>query len=428
MAKSTSLIDTFVYAHWIGMKEPVLMGILKATPNKGGLIFSFSYDDKWLKRKDSFYLDPNLQFYSGPQYPSAGKENFGIFLDSSPDRWGKLLMRRREAAVARKEGRKEKQLTELDYLLGVFDAHRMGALRFKLKEDGPFLNDNKEMASPPWTALRDLEYASLQLEKEDAINDPKYMKWLIMLIAPGSSLGGARPKASVIDTKERLWIAKFPSGNDERNIGGWEKVAQVLAERCGVTMSEGQAQKFNSKHHTFLNKRFDRTETGERIHFASAMTLLGYNDGADYKDGVSYLELAEFISRNGAQSDADIRQLWKRIVFFICISNTDDHLRNHGFLLTDKGWILSPAYDVNPEPLNKGLTLNISETDNSLSLDLAREVAESFRLNKKQAEKIIDEIIKGVSQWRTVATTLQISREEQETMSGAFIREGINNK
>lgn len=421
MAKSISSIDTFVYAHWIGIKEPVLMGILKATPNKGGIIFSFSYDAKWLERKDSFYLDPNLQFYNGPQYPSAGKENFGIFLDSSPDRWGRLLMRRREAAFARKEGRKEKQLNELDYLLGVFDEHRMGALRFKLNADGPFLNDNKQMASPPWAALRDLEYASLQLEKEDAINDPEYMKWLAILIAPGSSLGGARPKASVIDTKGQLWIAKFPSGNDERNMGGWEKVTQILAEKCGVIMAEGKAQKFNSKHHTFLNKRFDRNETGERIHFASAMTLLGYNDGADHKDGVSYLELAEFISRHGAQPDFDIKQLWKRIVFYICISNTDDHLRNHGFLLSNKGWILSPAYDINPEPLNKGLTLNISETDNSLELDLAREVAESFRLNKKQAEKIIEEVIKAVSQWRTLATSLQISKEEQEAMAGAFI-------
>jgi len=422
MAKTTPGINTFVYAHWLGMESPALMGILKATPNRGNLIFSFSYDDKWLKRKDSFYLDPNLQLYSGPQYPSAEKQNFGIFLDSSPDRWGKLLMRRREAAFARIENRKERQLTELDYLLGVFDGHRMGALRFKLSEDGAFLNDNKQMASPPWASLRDLEYASLQLEKDDATDDPEYMKWLTILIAPGTSLGGARPKASVVDPKKELWIAKFPSGNDERNIGGWEKVAHTLAGMAGITMSDGQAQRFNSRHHTFLNKRFDRTNNGERIHFASAMTLLGYNDGADHKDGVSYLELAEFIARHGAKADADIKQLWRRIVFYICISNTDDHLRNHGFLLTKKGWILSPAYDVNPEPLNKGLTLNVSETDNSLNIDLARDVAESFRLNKKEAEANIKKIIKAVSQWRDVAASLKISREEQETMSTAFLR------
>ena len=424
MATSSPGTNTFVYVHWLGMEAPALMGILKATPSRGSLIFSFSYDDKWLERKDSFYLDPNLQLYSGPQYPSAGKENFGIFLDSSPDRWGKLLMRRREAAVARQEGRKEKQLNELDYLLGVFDGHRMGAMRFKLSEEGPFLNDTKQMASPPWASLRDLEYASLQLEREDAINDPEYMKWLTILIAPGSSLGGARPKANVVDSKGGLWIAKFPSGSDERNIGGWEKVVHTLAGMAGVAMAQGKAQKFNSKHHTFLNKRFDRTDAGERIHFASALTLLGYNDGADYKDGVSYLELAEFIGRYGAQPDADIKQLWRRIVFYICISNTDDHLRNHGFLLTEKGWRLSPAYDVNPEPLNKGLTLNISETDNSLSLDLAKEVAESFRLTEEEAGAIINEVTPAVSQWRDVATSLQISREDQEVMSGAFMRVG----
>jgi len=313
-------------------------------------------------------------------------------------------------------------------LLGVFDGHRMGALRFKLNEDGSFLNDNKQMASPPWTSLRDLEYASLQLEKDDVIDDPEYMKWLTILVAPGTSLGGARPKASVINPKEELWIAKFPSGNDERNIGGWEKVTHTLAGMAGITMSDAHAQRFNSKHHTFLNKRFDRTNIGERIHFASAMTLLGYNDGADYKEGVSYLELAEFIARHGAKADTDIKQLWRRIVFYMCISNTDDHLRNHGFLLTDRGWILSPAYDVNPEPLNKGLTLNVSETDNSLNLDLAREVAESFRLNEEEAEAIISEVTNAVSQWRDIANSLQISREEQEAMSTAFLRDGINTR
>lgn len=420
MATSTQGTDAFVYAQWEGMKSPELMGILKGTPSRGNLIFSFAYDKAWLAQKNSFYLDPNLQLFSGPQYAPSEKPNFGIFLDSSPDRWGKLLMRRREAAWARLEGRKEKTLTELDYLLGVYDGHRMGAMRFKTNEEGPFLNDNKEMASPPWTSLRALENASLQLEREDAINDPEYVKWLSMLIAPGSSLGGARPKASVVDPDGALWIAKFPSSGDDRNIGGWEKVIHVLAGMAGVQMAHGEAKRFNSKHHTFLNKRFDRTNTGERIHFASAMTLLGYNDGTDYKDGVSYLELAEFIGRYGANPTQDLHQLWQRIVFYISVSNTDDHLRNHGFLLTDNGWKLSPAYDVNPEPLNRGLTLNISENGNSLSLELAKEVSQFFRLDKKEAETIIDNTKRAVSQWRHIAISLQIPREEQELMAPAF--------
>ncbi len=412
--------NTYVYADWVGMEAPEMMGILKAIRGRNEILFSFSYEESWLRRKDGFYLDPNLQLFTGPQYPSADKSNFGIFLDSSPDRWGKLLMRRREAAMARVEGRKEKELNELDYLLGVYDGHRMGGMRLKKEPEGNFLNDNKEMASPPWANLRDLEYASLQLEKENAIDDPEYMKWLSLLIAPGSSLGGARPKASITDLQGGLWIAKFPSRKDDRNMGAWEKVAHQLAFGCGVQMSEAATQKFNSRHLTFLNKRFDRTVKGERIQFASAMTLLGYNDGADYKDGVSYLELAEFIERFGAQPTADLQQLWRRIVFYICISNTDDHLRNHGFLLTTKGWILAPAYDVNPEPYGKRLTLNISESDNALSLDLAREVAEYFRLNKKEALSIIEEVVQVTGQWESVATALQISREEQQYMAAAF--------
>lgn len=204
-------------------------------------------------------------------------------------------------------------------------------------------------------------------------------------------------------------------------MGGWEKVVHSLAGKCGVIMAEAQAKKYNSRHHTFLNKRFDRTDNGERIHFASAMTLLGYNDGTDHKDGVSYLELAGFITRYGAQSRKDLHQLWRRIVFYICISNTDDHLRNHGFILRDKGWVLSPAYDLNPEPYRKGLTLNISETDNSQSLDLAREVAKVFQLDGVEAEGIIKEVIAGVKSWKDEAKVLKISKEEIDMMEGAFI-------
>ncbi len=420
MATSTQETDAYVYVHWEGMKSPELMGILKGIPGRGNLIFSFEYDKTWLARNNSLYLDPHLKLFTGPQYAPSEKPNFGIFLDSSPDRWGKLLMRRRESAWARLDGRKGKKLSELDYLLGVYDGHRMGAMRFKTNTEGPFLNDNKEMASPPWTSLRTLENASLQLEREDAINDPEYLKWLSILIAPGSTLGGARPKASVVDPEGALWIAKFPSSGDDRNVGAWEKVIHTLAGIAGVQMAPGEAKRFNSKHHTFLNKRFDRTNKDERIHFASAMTLLGYNDGTDYKDGVSYLELAEFINRYGAHPTHDLHQLWQRIVFYICVSNTDDHLRNHGFLLADNGWILSPAYDVNPEPLNHGLTLNISENDNSLSLDLARDVSQFFRLNENEAETIIDKTKRSVSQWKDIAISLRIPREEQELMAPAF--------
>lgn len=409
-------MDILIYAHWEGLDKPHLMGTLSVVHTKGREVFTFSYRKEWIDGGLAQNIDPDLQFYSGPQYLAGGKKNFGIFLDSSPDRWGRVLMDRREAILARQENRKPKSLFEEDYLLGVFDEHRMGALRFKLTEDGSFLSDNQNLASPPWTSLRELEFASLQLEN-DALKDEETLKWINLLIAPGASLGGARPKASVIDTHKHLWIAKFPSVSDKTDVGGWEMVVNELARNAGVVMAEGMARKFNSKYHTFLNKRFDRTDNGNRLHFASAMTLLGHSDGGE---GVSYLHLAEFIMQNGGRVNDDLSQLWRRIVFNIAIKNTDDHLRNHGFLLTPSGWVLSPAYDVNPVYFGKGLTLNISETDNSLDFDLARSVARYFRLNDKQAVFIIEEVQNAVRSWKKIAAKYRINNQEQDQMATAF--------
>ncbi|MBC7889190.1 MAG: type II toxin-antitoxin system HipA family toxin [Ferruginibacter sp.] len=411
-------IEIQVYAHWQGLDEPVVMGMLIAVTGRGKEVFSFEYANEWLRTGFSQMIDPDMQFYSGAYYPRNEKENFGVFLDSCPDRWGRVLMQRREAAIARIEKRAPKKLVESDFLLGVFDRHRMGALRFKTAPQGPFLNDNKEMASPPWAMLRDLEEASLKFE-EGNIDDPDYLKWIGMLIAPGSSLGGARPKASVTDTEHNLWIAKFPSRNDDKDIAAWEMVVNQLALNAGINAAPGRIQKFNSSYHTFLTKRFDRTAAGERIHFASAMTLLGHSDGEN-SSGVSYLELVEFITRHGADITNNLVQLWRRIVFSICVKNTDDHLRNHGFLLTNTGWILSPAYDINPNEFGKGLSLNISEHDNSLDLDLALEVANFFRLSQQDANQIIKEVINAVAGWKKLAKKYKITAAEQERMSDAF--------
>lgn len=295
----------------------------------------------------------------------------------------------------------------------------MGALRFNLDNDGPFLNDNKAMAAPPWTSLRELEHASFKFE-EDNTDDPEYLKWVAMLIAPGSSLGGVRPKASVMDAHNNLWIAKFPSRNDDKNIAAWEMVTNQLAVNAGINVAEGKLLQFNNKYHTYLTKRFDRTAAGERIHFASAMTLLGHIDGED-ASGASYLELMEFISRHGAAVEKDLEELWRRIVFSICVKNTDDHLRNHGFLLTEKGWLLSPAYDINPNEYGKGLSLNITDADNSLDLNLAMEVAGYFRLSDDKASQIIEQVAAVVKDWRKVAADYKISNAEQERMSAAFV-------
>ncbi|AFU67867.1 addiction module toxin protein HipA [Psychroflexus torquis ATCC 700755] len=396
------------------------MGTLHSDRLKGKEVFSFEYSDDWLQSGLAQLLDPSLQLYSGLHDLNEDQDNFGIFLDSSPDRWGRILMRRREAALARIDKREEEKLFETDYLLGVYDGHRMGALRFKLEEDGPFLNDNKNMATPPWGSLRELEQISLRLEDDNVIDDPEYLKWLSMLIASGASLGGARPKASIVDNDGGLWIAKFPSRNDQGDSGGWEIVTYELAILAGINMAESKAQKFSSEYYTFLTKRFDRGNDGQRIHFASAMTMLGYSDGQGHSDGASYLELVNFIQNNGANVEQDLEQLWRRIVFSICVTNTDDHLRNHGFLLTNEGWVLSPAYDINPVETGAGLKLNISDEDNSLDLNLAMEVSEFFRLSEKRADEIKEEIVKAVSGWKEMAIKYGISRVEQELKAVAF--------
>jgi serine/threonine-protein kinase HipA len=419
MAKAASM-KIFVFAHWQGLNQPELMGTLYTNRIRGKEIFHFEYQNDWLKSDRSMQIDPDLQLYTGPQYTRDNKDNFGIFLDSSPDRWGRLLMRRREAALAKKDKRSENTLFESDYLLGVYDGHRMGAVRFKEELEGPFLDNNQMMSTPPWTSLRNLEQASLALEQDNVVDDPDYLKWLNMLMAPGSSLGGSRPKASVVDNKKSLWIAKFPSKLDQHDVGAWEMVVNELAVKAGLNVAECKVQKFASNKFTFLTKRFDRTPDNSRIHFASAMTLLGYKDGADFQSGASYLELADFIKRHGAKVKEDLEELWRRIVFSISVKNTDDHLRNHGFLLNEKGWILSPAYDINPIATGTGLSLNISQNENSLDLNVAMDVAAQFYLDEKKALGIIDKVKAVVKTWQSIAEKYKISRNEQALMQSAF--------
>jgi len=398
-----------IYVYAQGLCSPVLMGKLFATPSRGKEIFSFEYDHAWLKSDYACNLDPNLSLFAGPQYPNPEHSNFGIFLDSAPDRWGRVLMRRREALIAKQEQREAKTLMESDYLLGVYDAYRMGALRFKLDPEAGFLDDKRDLAAPPWARLRDLEYASLQLETDQG----DCSRWLDLLMASGASLGGARPKASVIDEHGDLWIAKFPSLNDDLNIAAWEYLVYELAKLAKINIAEAQLRRFTSKHDTFLTKRFDRAG-GERLYFASMMTLLSRTDG---EDGASYLEMADFIIQNGSQVDEDLAELWRRIVFSVCVSNTDDHLRNHGCLLGPSGWRLSPAYDINPSETGSGLKMNINADDNSQDLELALSVAEYFRLNKAQAHKIMDEVQAAVAQWKQLAkkvfSATEISRMER---------------
>lgn len=406
----------FVYDDF-STDQPVLMGSLYVNVIKGGESYSFEYDKGWLKKTGlTLTLDSELMPYSGRQY-LTGKNIFGLFADASPDRWGRVLMNKRERILAEKECRKPSKLYDSDCLLGVYDETRMGGIRFKVNPEGPFLSDDKETAAPPWATLRTLEKASRNFENDET---GLTEKWLNQLIKPGSSLGGARPKATVVDTKDQLWIAKFPSKNDENDTGAWEIVAHDLAALCGLNVPEAKLEKFSPLGSTFLIKRFDRLGS-KRVHFASAMTLLGKKDGASAADGSSYLDIAAFIKFYGAQPKKDLIELWKRIVLNMAVTNTDDHLRNHAFILTDKGWILSPLYDVNPVPYGDELSLNVDEDDNSISIDLAVQTAVKFGISKSDAEAVAEDILQIVrDNWERTAAGYALTRRQIEEMRPAF--------
>ena len=413
---STNQKTILVYDDFSG-DAPVLLGRLYVDIIKGGESYSFAYDDEWLANTKVFVpLDPDLPLYTGRQYPN-GRSIFGIFADASPDRWGRLLMNKRERKLADKEARKPRKLYDSDFLLGVYDEARMGGLRFKLNEDGEFLSNDEETATPPWATLRTLEEASRQFENDEtALNE----KWLNQLIRPGSSLGGARPKATIVDTQGQLWIAKFPSKNDENNTGAWEKVVHDLARMCGLNVPESKLETFSKLGSTFLVKRFDR-EGDRRIHFASAMTLLGKTDGASATDGSSYLDLVSIIKSSGSDPKNDLIELWKRIVFNMAVSNTDDHLRNHAFILKKDGWTLSPLYDANPVPYGDELSLNVNEDDNRISISLAIATASHFGIKIEDAEQLANEIITTVREnWEKLAANYCIPRGKIEDMRPAF--------
>ncbi|SFF77815.1 serine/threonine-protein kinase HipA [Salegentibacter agarivorans] len=408
--------DIYVFADWIALKKPTLIGILSAHFAKGKKAFSFEYDKNWLKTDAHRLLDPDIAFYSGPQYP-PNKENFGIFLDSMPDSWGKTLMKRRTVQNARAKDEKIKKLYEIDYLLGVYDESRMGALRFKTDFDGPFLNNDNQNPTPPWSSLGELQEAVNQLENDD--QSDAIRRWIAVLIASGSSLGGARPKANILDAQQNLWIAKFPSKTDTIDKAAWEFLAYKLALASGIEMAKSKIEKITGQYHTFLTKRFDR-DNGNRIHFASAMTMTGNTEEIIKDDSPSYLEIIEFIENYGVDVETNLHQLWRRIVFNIAVSNTDDHLRNHGFILKEKGWILSPAYDLNPSVEKDGLSLNIDMEDNALDFDLARSIGKFCRLDEEGMETILKEVLTVVKDWKSMASKLGIANKEIEIMSPAF--------
>ena len=392
---------------------PVLVGRLWARMRKGRDSATFEYDDGWLAHEARFSLEPALTLGPGPFHTPVDKPLFGAIGDSAPDRWGRVLMRRAERRRAERAGETPRTLREIDYLLMVNDEARQGALRFALEPGGPYLASDDAIPIPPLIDLPRLLSAA-----EHVVGDSDSDEDLRLLLAPGSSLGGARPKASVRDRDGHLAIAKFPHKDDEIDTVRWEAVALSLAEKAGISIPQWRLENVADKP-TLLLRRFDRRD-GMRIPFLSAMSMLGAKDN----EARSYLEFVDALRQHGADPKADMHMLWRRIVFSILISNTDDHLRNHGFLYEGQdGWRLAPAYDLNPVPVDikpRVLATAIDLDDGTASLKLALEVADYFELDARQAREIAAEVGKAVSEWRKEADRLELTQAEIGRMASAF--------
>jgi serine/threonine-protein kinase HipA len=376
----------------------------------------FHYDRDWLNDPRAFALDLDLSLDEHPFFPKPELGNFGIFLDSSPDRWGQTLMKRREALQAKDEKRTPRVLYAWDFLIGVQDFTRQGALRFRRADTETFLG-NEAMAAPPVTTLRELEAVAYQLSSRRIDDLDVLRKWLAVLVAPGASLGGARPKANFTETDGSLWIGKFPSRDDDRDIGAWEYVVHTLARTAGVDVPPAKLIRLNNDFHTFCVRRFDRAK-GKRRFYASAMTLLR----KERSEGTSYLELAQFLRAQGdaAHTDADLAQLFRRVAFNVAVGNRDDHLRNHGFVLGETGWRLAPAFDVNPNVDKAEHVLNLDDADNRPSLETVLGTAMFYGLADTEARQIVKEVVAAVDGWQDMARRTHIASADIALTAGAF--------
>jgi serine/threonine-protein kinase HipA len=395
---------------------PLFVGKLWSHYRKGRESVSFEYDPMWLEHPKRFSLEPALKLAAGSFHSSSEKPLFGAIDDSSPDRWGRLLMRRAERMQAEKGKRQIRSLREIDFLLLVDDESRQGALRFKIDEQDSFLTTYTNNHIPPLIELGKLFSAANKV-----LDETESEKDLRFLLAPGSSLGGARPKASIRDKDGHLAIAKFPRRDDEIDVIGWEAVALSLARKAGIEVPDWRLELVNGKR-ILISRRFDRKET-KRIPFLSAMSALAAKDNEVH----SYLEIAESIRQMSNAVKKDLQALWKRIIFNILVSNVDDHLRNHAFLYEGlSGWKLAPAYDLNPTPIDikpRILSTAIDINDFAASIDLAVELAFYFELSSQLVKKIIQETVASVALWREEAQRLKIKKEEIDRMSTAFEHE-----
>ena len=409
----------FIYADFDWLDKPLLVGELGYESLRGSDSYSFKYDNDWLRQYGSLFLSADINNYPGQQYTQPDRDIFGCFSDALPDRWGRLLLNRREQILATEDKRPVRKLSSFDYLMSIDDFSRMGGFRFKETPDGEFINCDNHLRIPPLTDIRALVAASMEIEKSEELRLLPEMKWLMQLVHPGTSLGGVRPKAGIVNDVGQLCVAKFPSRNDDYDVGLWEHLSHLLAKEAGVMVAETSVVETGEKYHVMISRRFDRTDDGRRKHFASALTLLGLTDGCGAKTGNGYLDIVDFILQNCCDVEENLRQLYRRVVFNIAIGNSDDHFRNHGFLLTPRGWTLSPAYDMNPT-LNEYQALLINSTTNQADLGILLDSSEEYMIGKEEAKRIINEVKAGVKQWKSIAIRLGIAKRETDVLEQVF--------
>lgn len=409
----------FIYADFDWLDKPLLVGELGYESLRGSDSYSFKYDNDWLRQYGSLFLSADINNYPGQQYTQPDRDIFGCFSDALPDRWGRLLLNRREQILATEDKRPVRKLSSFDYLMSIDDFSRMGGFRFKETPDGEFINCDNHLRIPPLTDIRALVAASMEIEKSEELRLLPEMKWLMQLVHPGTSLGGVRPKAGIVNDVGQLCVAKFPSRNDDYDVGLWEHLSHLLAKETGVMVAETSVVETGEKYHVMISRRFDRTDDGRRKHFASALTLLGLTDGCGAKTGNGYLDIVDFILQNCCDVEENLRQLYRRVAFNIAIGNSDDHFRNHGFLLTPRGWTLSPAYDMNPT-LNEYQALLINSTTNQADLGILLDSSEEYMIGKEEAKHIINEVKAGVKQWKSIAIRLGIAKREIDVLEQVF--------
>ena len=408
-----------VFADFDWLDKPELVGELCYEKLRGSDSYAFQYDEHWLKGHAEVKLSEDINNYPGMQYTQPGQDVFGCFSDALPDRWGRTMLKRREQILASEEKRAVRSLSSFDYLMGIDDFSRMGGFRFKKELEGEFINVSASLKIPPLTELKDLLHASREIEKSEEANVLPEKKWIAQLIQPGSSLGGARPKASVLDEKGNLCIAKFPSRKDDYDAGLWEHFSHLLAQKAGIEVAQTKVLGGLGKYHTFLSRRSDRKDEAKRVHFASSMSLLGLKDGDNAQGGYGYLDMVDFILQGCCDVEQNLQELYRRVAFNMCIGNSDDHFRNHGFLLTQKGWTLSPAYDMNPT-LNEYQSLLVNESSNKADISVLLDSCESYLIKKEIAANIIQEVQTAVSGWESLAVQLQIPVREMTLFKDRF--------